>query len=289
MTVATVIGLSLSGIHFTGPDAGGFSGSPPAELFTRWFQLAALLPFFRVHSSIDSRPREPWTFDDEIQAILKVFLQLRVELMPYLYTLSARSAQHGEPLIRPLFWPDGSDPRLLGVDDAYLLGESLLIAPVLDDSARARVVRLPAGRWYSFWTGQDYQGPADVEIDAPLLRIPILVRSGTVLPMWDGRRHVLRVYPPAGDQRIFSSLYLDNGDGYGPSRWDLFSLERSEAGLHLSHSMDGEYVPTEAQFGIEVVRQQPQADSTLSGSAVARGTVVPDFQSYVIPLDQESG
>lgn len=286
MTVATVIGLSLSGIHFTGPDAGGFSGSPEAELFTRWFQLAALLPFFRVHSSIDSLPREPWTFDDETQTVLRGFLQLRAELMPYLYTLAARSAQHGEPLIRPLFWPDGSDPQLFGVDDAYFLGESLLIAPILDQGARSRFVRLPAGTWYSFWTGQIVGGQADVEIEAPLSRIPILVRAGTVLPLWNGRQHVLRVYAPVADNRSFSSLYLDDGDGYESARWDLFSLEQTGAALYLSHSMDGKYVPPEAEFGIELAVPHPQADSALSGSAARRGSVEPGFRAFVIPTEQ---
>ncbi|MGQ0569990.1 MAG: TIM-barrel domain-containing protein, partial [Armatimonadota bacterium] len=135
-TVATVLGLGLCGIPLTGPDVGGFSGSPSAELYVRWLQLAAFLPFFRTHSAKFTPRREPWHFGEPSLGIAREVLKNRYRLLPYLYTLAWEASQTGHPLVRPLFWPDAQDPDLWGVQDAFLLGDALLIAPVLEEGSR---------------------------------------------------------------------------------------------------------------------------------------------------------
>ncbi len=114
MTVRTVLGLSLSGIPFTGPDIGGFSGAPSPELFTRWFQMAAFMPFFRNHAAVGTPPREPWRFGEPYLEIARNFLQLRLHLDPYFYTLAWLAHTRGQPLVRPLFWPDCLNRRWIG-------------------------------------------------------------------------------------------------------------------------------------------------------------------------------
>lgn len=161
-TVATVLGLALSGIAFTGPDVGGFSGAPSAELYLRWFQLATFLPFFRTHSAKFIPRREPWSFGEPTLSIAREFLKLRYRLLPYLYTLAWTASQTGHPLVRPLFWPDGKDPTLWDVQDEFLLGESLLVAPVLVQGAQAREVILPEGTWYGFFDDRTFRGPGRV-------------------------------------------------------------------------------------------------------------------------------
>lgn len=239
-TVPTVLGLGLSGVAFTGPDIGGFSGDPDPELLVRWFQLGALLPFFRTHSSKSSTPREPWQFGEPTLGILRQVLELRQSLIPYLYTLAAQSHHTGWPLARPLFWDHPREKYLWDVQDAYLLGDRLLIAPVLQRGRDTREVRLPPGRWYDFWDNTSYLGPGEVRLSAPLEYIPILIRAGSVIPMVDDQGLALHLYP--GPETVPDQpLYSDPGDGYGPSRWDYFTMSPRKNGYDVSWRSEGSY------------------------------------------------
>jgi alpha-glucosidase len=227
MTIATSLGLGLSGIPYTGPDIGGFSGDPPAELFLRWFQMAAFMPFFRTHAAISTNRREPWVYGEPTTSILREFMHLRQRLMPYLYTLAWQASRTGHPLLRPLFWADPSDRSLWHVEDAFLLGDALLIAPVLAAEQDQRELRLPTGHWYSLWDDTVYQGPATVTLPVKLERIPVLVRAGSVLPMADESILGLHIYSPDAntEPRLLQHwLYSDAGEGYGAHRIDRFQV-----------------------------------------------------------------
>jgi len=239
-TISTAISLGLSGIPFTGPDIGGFSGAPSAELFLRWFQLAVFLPFFRSHSALGTPRREPWCWGEPTLSILRDYLRLRCRLLPYLYTLAWEASRTGWPLVRPLLWPDADDPELCGVQDAFFLGAALLVAPVVEEGALERLVRLPRGRWHDFWSDAVYEGPASVHLAAPLERIPLLVRAGTILPLEEDNGLVLHLYHP-GDGEGHGVLYSDAGDGDGPCRVDRFRLVPVEDRLELRWTADGEY------------------------------------------------
>jgi alpha-glucosidase len=229
-TIPSLLGLSLSGIPFSGSDIGGFSGSPSPDLFLRWFQMAAFVPFFRNHAAVGTPPREPWRFDPKITNILRDFLQLRGRLIPYLYTLAWEAAKTGQPLMRPLFWHNPDDKDLWDEADAYLLGRDLLIAPIVEPGAQIRRQRLPAGSWYSFWDGTRYEGPGEVEVPVSIETIPVLVRAGSALPlMAPGHRRQepsieLHLYPSL-EQETSSLLFSDAGEGHGPHRIDRFDLE----------------------------------------------------------------
>jgi alpha-glucosidase len=238
-SLPTLLGLGLSGIPFCGTDTGGFVGHPSDELFVRWFQLAAFTPFFRTHCSLDSPPREPWRFSERSLQILKAFLHLRYQLLPYLYTCAWEASQTGAPIMRPLFWVD---PRAAyrEIQDCFLLGDALLVAPVLHRGERQRHVRLPPGDWYDFWEGAPFSGEADVHLPAPLERIPLLVRAGTVLPMEERGVLRLHLFPPSrGAQQ--SVLFSDAGDGYGEERLDRFDFEMDPEGLLLRWDSSGDY------------------------------------------------
>ncbi|MGD8815112.1 MAG: glycoside hydrolase family 31 protein, partial [Anaerolineales bacterium] len=116
-TLPSILGLGLSGLPFAGPDIGGFSGEPSAELFTRWFQLATFLPFFRTHSALTTPHREPWCFGEPTLSIVREFLRLRKRLMPYIYTLAWETSQNGQPLALPLFWSSPDDAQLWDIED----------------------------------------------------------------------------------------------------------------------------------------------------------------------------
>jgi alpha-glucosidase len=241
-TIPTILGLGLSGIPFTGPDIGGFTGAPSAELYLRWFQLATFLPFFRTHSAADTPRREPWVYGESYTGIIRRFLHLRQQLMPYLYTLAWETSCTGVPLIRPLFWAQPEAQHLWEVDDAFLLGDELLVAPILHPDIKHRSLTLPSGVWFNLWTDDIYPGDETVSLPADLETIPVLVRGGSLLPMTiDGELHLHLYLPPDGSGEYTYSLYSDAGDGYGDSRVDRFQLSFSDQEIRLLWEEEGAY------------------------------------------------
>lgn len=239
-TVATVLGLGLSGIPYSGPDIGGFLGNPSGELYVRWFQMATFFTFCRTHSSTSVEPRSPWSFGEPYLSIIRRFLELRYQLMPYFYTLAWEAAQKGYPPVRPLFWSDWRNPTSWGREEAFCLGEALLIYPVLQEGARSQEVSLPSGYWYNFWDDTLLQGEGMIQLEAPLEQIPVLVRAGSILPMEAGEQLVLHLYPPLSGE-CEGTVYQDAGEGYGDFRVDHFRLLRYEQGLKLTWEQRGNY------------------------------------------------
>ncbi|MEV7615859.1 glycoside hydrolase family 31 protein [Streptomyces sp. NPDC089799] len=192
-SLALVLGLGLCGVPYSGPDVGGFGGSPSPELFARWFQLGAWLPLFRTHAAIWAGRREPWEFGPEVLEAARGALAERERLRPYFVTLAHLARRTGAPYVRPVWWGAPEERALRDCEDAFLLGDALLVAPVLEPGADRRAVRLPRGRWYDTATGAAYEGPGQVLLDAPLGRVPVLARAGAVVPVVGG----LEVWAPA--------------------------------------------------------------------------------------------
>ncbi|MGP4004260.1 glycoside hydrolase family 31 protein [Streptomyces sp. 8N706] len=239
-SLALVLGLGLSGVPYSGPDVGGFSGSPSPELYVRWFQLGAWLPLFRTHSAISAGRREPWEFGPRALDHAREALRERERLRPYFVTLSHLAHRTGAPYARPVWWSSPGDRALRDCEDEFLLGNALLVAPVLERGATRRAVRLPRGRWYDTASGEAYDGPGQVLLDAPLSRIPVLARAGSVLPvMGEDGRVELEVWPPAPGRSGGGLVVVDAGDGWEHppverfvSRWedDRVVVERAGGG-----------------------------------------------------------
>ncbi|MCC5640065.1 glycoside hydrolase family 31 protein [Nostoc sp. CHAB 5844] len=238
-TVATVVGLGLSGIPYSGPDIGGFQGNPGGELYLRWFQMATFLTFYRTHAANNVEHRRPWTYGEPYLSIIRSFLQLRYRLLPYFYTLSWETAQKGYPPVRPLFWSNSDNSTLWDVEDAFLLGDALLVCPIVEDGGRSRSVILPPGTWYNFWDDSAIAGEQQVTLDAPLERIPLLVKAGSILPMEENKQLILHIYPPVQASEYI--LYSDANDGYGASRLDKFRMSRDANNLELHWEQEGDY------------------------------------------------
>jgi len=226
-SLSLVIGLGLCGVPYSGPDVGGFDGSPSPELYLRWFQLSSYLPLFRTHASLRAGRREPWEFGDDVLEHARAALTRRRRLQPYFVTLAHLARRTGAPYVRPLWWGTPDDRALREVGDAFLLGDGLLVAPVLDRGVDRLRVRLPRGRWYDTVTEKAYQGPGSVVVDAPLSRVPVLARAGTVLPVRgeDGGLE-LEAWAPARGRSGGGLVVRDAGDGWGEpeieryvSRW----------------------------------------------------------------------
>jgi alpha-glucosidase len=152
-------------------------------LLTRWTQMAAFVPFFRNHTNIRTIDQEPWAFGKQTEAICRRFIELRYQLLPYLYCLFAESARTGAPIMRPLLWHYQNDSVAAAVSDQFLLGADLLVAPIIRQGAVARSVYLPRGDWFDFWSGEKFSGGKHVVAEAPLETIPLFTRAGAIIPM----------------------------------------------------------------------------------------------------------
>jgi alpha-glucosidase len=246
-TVSIVLGLSLSGVGFTGPDIGGYHGDPSPELYVRWFELGSFLPLFRTHCSYDDPQREPWVAAKGLIEAVRSHMRLRQRLMPYLYTTAWQATQTGWPPVRPLFWEDEGDPRLAGVDDAFFLGDLLLVAPVLIEGARSRRVVLPEGTWYPLDGDEPVEGGREVDVPAPIDDTPVFVRAGAVLPMDEAGDLTLHLYGPPDRGTGGGILYQDSGDGYGDWRVDRFGVTRAGDHLLLERATEGRFPESSAR------------------------------------------
>ncbi|MDT9686246.1 glycoside hydrolase family 31 protein [Streptomyces sp. TRM76323] len=221
-SLALVLGLGLCGVPYSGPDVGGFDGHPSPELYLRWFQLGAWLPLFRTHAAIDAGRREPWEFGPKVLEYARAALEERERLRPYFVTLARLARLTGAPYARPLWWAAPEDRLLRECGDAFLLGDALLVAPVLARGAERREVLLPRGRWYDRVTGRAYEGPGQALVEAPLSRVPVLVRAGAVIPVRGGDGAVeLEVWAPAPGRSGGGLTVRDAGDG-----WEQAEVER---------------------------------------------------------------
>lgn len=250
LTIPKLLNLGMSGVPFTGPDVGGFRGDTNAELLTRWTQAACLMPFFRNHSAIDTVRQEPWAFGEPYLSHIRAAIELRYRLMPYLYAVAAQAVEYGYPMVRPLASVSPAEEALWEVDDAFMLGDALLVAPVLTEGATRRDVRLPLGVWYDYWTGKSVVGGGRRPVEAPLDHLPLFVRGGAVLPHWEVQQHLsggipaymnLRVYPGKLDMM----LYEDAGEGLayqdGDYRWIALSTYWYNNRLHIKRRTTGKY------------------------------------------------
>ncbi|MGP3684676.1 glycoside hydrolase family 31 protein [Streptomyces sp. IBSNAI002] len=218
-SLALVLGLGLCGVPYSGPDVGGFGGSPSPELYLRWLQLGAYLPLFRTHSAIWAGRREPWEFGAEVEAHAREVMAERERLRPYFVTLAHLARRTGAPYVRPVWWGTPEERRLRDCEDTFLLGDALLVAPVLECGADRRAVRLPRGRWYDTASGVAYEGPGQILLDAPRGRIPVLARAGAVIPVRDagfasGGGVRLEVWAPARGRTGGGVVIRDPGPGF---------------------------------------------------------------------------
>ena len=253
-SLAMVLNLGLSGQPFSGPDVGGFSDNPDRELFARWFELGALLPFFRGHAEKDSRRKEPWAFDEETEARVRTSIERRMKLLPTLYTLFRVASESGEPIARPLFFADPTDAALRTLDDAFLLGEDLLVAPIVHERAHERTVLFPRhpGGWYPFPAGGAPILERERVVAAPLGTLPLFARAGAILfeheprPSTATPAELLVVHVFCDEHgRAAGRLYEDEGEGHGHlsgiQRDARFSAVAFESEVAIEEHATGRY------------------------------------------------
>jgi len=184
VSLPMAMGMGVSGQPFIGADIPGFSAKPTPELAVRWMQYGAMTPFCRCHNEEGELDQYPWSFGPGVERRSRAALELRYRLLPYIYSAFVRASETGEPVQRPLVFDFQDDRHVRETEDAYLFGEALLVAPVLEPGQTARHVYLPHGTWVDWATGERHAGGQFITSAAPLDRIPIFARGGRVIPAY---------------------------------------------------------------------------------------------------------
>jgi alpha-D-xyloside xylohydrolase len=197
-----MLSFGMSGFPFYSHDIGGFSGLPDSALYVRWAQLGLFSSHARAHGT---PPREPWEYGAEAERIFRRYAELRYRLMPYIYSEAVFATQNSLPFCAPLVLEYQDDPTTYSIEDAYMFGRSLLVAPILDETNRRRVY-LPQGVWFDYWTKDRITGGRWLEVDAPLDMLPLFVTENALLPYAPLAQHTgaialdaleLELYAPA--------------------------------------------------------------------------------------------
>ncbi len=229
------LNFSLSGIPYWTTDIGGFIiGNPddPAyrELFVRWFEYGTFCPIFRLHGTRTTNQNELWSYGADAQKILTSYDRLRYRLMPYIYSLAWMTTSEAYTPMRPLAMDYRTDTRALNIGDQFMFGPALLVNPVTEPGATTRRMYLPKATWYDFWTGRRVEGGVTIDAAAPIERMPLFVRAGSIVPMGPNVEYAsekaadpieIRVYPGASGSFV---LYEDEGDNYDYEKGALSTI-----------------------------------------------------------------
>jgi alpha-glucosidase len=257
--------LGLSGEPFVGSDVGGFIGRGNGELLVRSYQVSFLAPFCRNHKVIDGYDQEPWRFGKYYEDIIRKYLKLRYVLLPYLYTALEKAHRSGVPPFRPLLLNYQDDSNTYNIDDQFMVGDDLLVAPIVKPDVTRRLVYLPDGSWYDYWTNKRYSGGTMISVDAPLDVVPMFIRGGAIIPVGPSLNYVgerpadpitFNIYP---DEKGSASASLYEDDGLSPAyktgafRRTAVSARRGPRGLTVSiEAAAGSYNPGPRKFSFVV-------------------------------------
>ena len=207
MSLPMNMNVGMSGVAFVGNDIGGFAARPDAELFARWIEVGAFLPFSRIHYDSDDKAeikqgQEPWAFGPEVEAISKKYIEMRYQLLPYLYNEFKEAADTGKPVQQPLVYQFQHDEKTYDISDQYMFGDSMMLAPVVKQGQTSREVYLPEDvKWTDYWTGKEYEGGQTITVDAPLDHMPIFVKNESIIPTREVQQYT--------DEKPLENLVLD--------------------------------------------------------------------------------
>ncbi len=220
-----LLNMGMSGLAYQNSDIGGYARNPTtAELYVRWMQFGIFCGMTRAHGAgevVKGSPTEPWMFGKQAETINRKYLNLRYQLLPYNYSLAYQNYRTGIPFARPLFWMEPENELLLNESSTFMWGDALLVSPVVEAGQTKKEVVLPAGNWIDYWTDASVTGGRKVTVDAPLEKIPLFVKSGSIVPMAPVMRYsderpldtlLVHVYPdPRSGSTTGFVMYEDDG------------------------------------------------------------------------------
>lgn len=248
-TPGDLLNWSTAGMPYVACDIGGFTGQVTPELLTRWMQAGVFFPVMRAHSTRNVQPRFPWLYGPEAEAAIRKALNLRYRLIPMYYSLAYEAHETGAPIMRPLVMEFPSDPKVMDLSDQWLIGRSVMAAPVLQEGATARSVYFPDDTWYVIDSGKKVSPKSTENVGAALDQVPTYVRAGTILPLAPLIQHTsdlpggpldLQIYP--GKNATFT-LVEDDGQttAYLTGNLRRTTFTWNDATRELSWKVEGTY------------------------------------------------
>ena len=219
------LNYSVSGLPYWTTDIGGFVSANPddpgyRELYVRWFEFGTFCPIFRAHGTRTTNQNEVWSYGPEAQKSLVAYDQLRYRFLPYIYSVAWKVTNENYTMMRPLVMDFRTDTRAQNIGDQYLFGPAILVNPVTEPGATSRRLYLPQATWYDFWTGASLQGGRTVDAPAPIDRIPLYVRAGSIVPLGPDVEYAAEKPADPLELRIYRgangsfTLYEDENDNY---------------------------------------------------------------------------
>jgi alpha-glucosidase len=235
MSTPMLLNLGLSGYQIVGDDIGGFGNSPPADLLTRWYELGAFNPLFRNHAAKGTADREPWVNGPDQEAIRRRYIELRYQLLPYIYSQAEQTSRTGLPLMRPVFLDYPEAVEFFHDDRDFLFGSDLFVAPVVREVLDTHAVALPPGEWFDYWSGERHANKDPITLHPAIDVVPLFVRAGAIVPMQAVIQHTgqtpkgpleLRVYLPSPDTvaDCGGSLYQDDGHSFAYQKGEFLRV-----------------------------------------------------------------
>lgn len=217
MSISMNANLGISGFSFVGNDVSGFGLDSSEELFIRWMEMGPFIPIFRNHSNMYTRRQEPWAFGPRAEKIAKKSIELRYELLPYIYDLYYISHKEGLPIFRPMIMEYEKDMNLLNMREQFMLGENMIVAPVLYEGERSKTVYLPKGSWFNYFTMEKLQGGKWYKLPCELDEILVFVKEGSIIPTYNKKFRNVKERPKNLLLKVFGESakgFHYNDDGH---------------------------------------------------------------------------
>jgi alpha-glucosidase len=274
-TPVSLLNWSLAGMPYSACDIGGFSETPSPELLSRWMEAGVFFPIMRSHSHIAATPHFPWLYGTNALHAIRAALELRYRLIPFYYSLAHETFETGVPWMRPLVMEFPGDPKAANLSDEWMMGDSLLAAPILQTND-TRSIYLPAADWYGFGTNHFVAGNQTIQVTAALDEIPAYVRAGSILPLAPVIQHTsqlpggpleLQIYP---GKDVTFTLVEDDGEtlNYQKSKIRRTTFSWNDAAGQLTWKREGKYAGKDVFKDMRVVLFDPkgivQAEHNLS-------------------------
>jgi alpha-glucosidase len=222
--------LGISGVAFTGMDIGGFTGNPSTPLYIRWMELGAFIPYYRNHTALNTKAAEPWTFGEDALDIVRNYVSLRYEMLPYIYSTFYNATQNGMPVMRSLAIDYTFDPKILDAtyQNQYEFGDAFMVAPFESNKDYGKVY-FPKGDWYELYSGAKEVGGTTKTIDLNINKLPVYVKGGSIIPMQsliqstaEQPTDTLTVHIYNGDRTNSFVYYEDDGKSFNYQKGDFY-------------------------------------------------------------------
>lgn len=245
----------MSGVPYIHADAGGFAGGDgDTELYTRWLQFAVFTPVLRPHGTalgdlvpdVKDIPSEAALYEEPTKSIVRRYIRLRYQMLPYNYTLAYEQERSGKPLVRPLFYYDNRDTNLYKAENEFMWGDNILVAPVIEKDAKRRLLYLPSGNWYNMFTGIISPGKQWINEKVDLDNIPVYVKAGSFIALfadssmnntadYSGKQLTINYYPSLVKNNY--TLFDDDGhtnNNFSKGNYELIIFEGQAKGRNIN-------------------------------------------------------